>query len=205
MQEIKNISAYKQALYDKIVTTAMHAFAQKGIRRVKMDDIAAQLSISKRTLYELFENKEVLLFEGVKKYHEQINNRLRVISEESENVMDVMLKVYRMKVDEFRSTSPQFYSDIVKYPEVMDYLKKKSKESHSRHLLFLKRGVEEGFFRNDVNLELVGKMFEAQGLYIMQQKLYTQFNIEDIFDILVFVSLRGLCTPKGILVLEKFH
>ena len=204
MQEIKNISAYKQGLYDKIVMTAMRAFAQKGIRGVKMDDIAAQLSISKRTLYELFENKEVLLFEGVKKYHELVDERLRQISEECENVMEIILKVYRMKVEEFRSTSPQFYSDIVKYPDVMAFLAKEGKKTQTRHLSFLKMGVDEGFFRKDINMELVGKMFEAQGQYIMQHKLYKQFDIEDIFNNLVFLSLRGLCTHKGILMLEKF-
>ena len=205
MQEIKNTTAYKQGLYDKIVTAAMHAFAQKGIRGVKMDDIATQMNISKRTLYELFENKELLLFEGVKKYHRQMEERLRNISKESDDVMEIILKVYRMKVEEFRSTSPLFYSDIVKYPQVMAFLSKEGKESQSRQLLFLRRGVDEGFFRNDVNLELFGKMFEAQGQFIMQQKLYKQFNIEEIFDNLVFVSLRGLCTQKGICALEKFH
>lgn len=205
MQEIKNTTAYKRGLYDKIVTAAMHAFVQKGIRGVKMDDIATQMNISKRTLYELFENKELLLFEGVMKYHRQMEERLRNISEESDDVMEIILKVYRMKVEEFRSTSPLFYSDIVKYPQVMAFLSKESKESQSRQLIFLKRGVDEGFFRNDVNLELVGKMFEAQGQFIMQQKLYKQFNIEEIFDNLVFVSLRGLCTQKGICALEKLH
>ena len=62
MQDFKNISTYKEALKDKILTTAMTAFARNGIRAVKMDDIANALSISKRTLYEVYRNKEDLLF-----------------------------------------------------------------------------------------------------------------------------------------------
>lgn len=57
MQEKKNISTYREALKDKILETAMVAFAEKGIRAVKMDDIANSLSISKRTLYEIYGNK----------------------------------------------------------------------------------------------------------------------------------------------------
>jgi len=71
MQETKEISAYKQGLKGKILEMAMKAFGEKGIRAVKMDDVAVYLGISKRTLYELYDNKEQLLFEGVKMYHEQ--------------------------------------------------------------------------------------------------------------------------------------
>ena len=49
-----------------ILETAMSEFKAKGIKRVRMDDIAHQLGISKRTLYEVFSNKEQLLLEGVK-------------------------------------------------------------------------------------------------------------------------------------------
>ena len=66
MQEFKNLSAYRRGLKGKILETAMVMFAKNGIKAVRMDDIASSLNISKRTLYEIFENKEVLLFEGIK-------------------------------------------------------------------------------------------------------------------------------------------
>ena len=50
MQEIKNISTYRQSLKDKILETSMKMFQEKGIRAVKMDVISNRLSISKRTL-----------------------------------------------------------------------------------------------------------------------------------------------------------
>ena len=49
---------YRQELKGKILQTAMEEFTQKGVRAVKMDDIATRLSISKRTLYEIYSNKE---------------------------------------------------------------------------------------------------------------------------------------------------
>ena len=62
MSETKNISAYRQSLRDRILEVAMQAFREKGIKAVKMDDIAASLTISKRTLYEVYENKLRLRF-----------------------------------------------------------------------------------------------------------------------------------------------
>ena len=63
MAKYKNITPtiYRQELKGKILVTAMSLFKREGIKRVKMDDIAQALSISKRTLYETYENKEQLL------------------------------------------------------------------------------------------------------------------------------------------------
>ena len=68
MQDLKETTSYRTALKDKILESAMLLFAQQGIRAVKMDDIATSLAISKRTLYELFDDKETLLAVGLQKY-----------------------------------------------------------------------------------------------------------------------------------------
>ena len=95
MQENRQISSYRQALKERILKTAMELFATHGVKAVKMDDIAASLGISKRTLYEIYENKEVLLLAGVKSHHEMMRTQtldsqqrdvhrdLRLSSEES--------------------------------------------------------------------------------------------------------------------------
>ena len=205
MQEIKTISAYKQSLRERILETAMSAFVENGIRGVKMDDIASRLSISKRTLYEIFDNKEDLLFEGVKRYHELVGKRMREIGEESANVMEILLNAYRLKIEEFRSTNTAFYSDIVKYPQIVDFLNAEKIDMRSRQIEFLKRGVAEGYFRPDVDYELTGFMLDALGQCVVAEELYKRYPIEEIFKNLIFVTLRGFCTMKGIEVLDAFQ
>ena len=56
-------TAYKQELKEKILTSSMHEFLIHGVKSVRMDDIANSLGISKRTLYEIYSNKEELLLE----------------------------------------------------------------------------------------------------------------------------------------------
>jgi len=204
MQEIKTISAYRQGLRLKILDMAMQAFAEKGIRAVKMDTISARLAISKRTLYELFANKEYLLSEGVKHYREQQRRRMESIVAESHNVMEIMLKVYRLKVEEFRSTSPLFYADLAKYPEVRAFLQQEQQRNKGQLVSFLRRGVEEGYFRRDVDVELFSRVFEAMGGFVMHNELYRYYTIEAIFNNLFLVTLRGFCTPKGVEALELF-
>lgn len=204
MQEIKNISTYKQSLKDRILETAMSLFAENGIRAVKMDDIANKLSISKRTLYEVYKDKEYLLFEGVKKYYRMRHEQMKQKALESDNVMDIILQAYRMKVDEFRVTNSMFYSDIAKYPNILRYFEEEKKKNRTQFMDFLSRGVAEGYFRDDVNFELIAHMFDALGTYIMSEQLYKRYTISDVFVNLVFVSLRGFCTSEGVKVLDGF-
>ena len=58
MQKLNTPTEYRRQLRKRILEVASLEFRSKGIRSVKMDDIANSLSISKRTLYEIYENKE---------------------------------------------------------------------------------------------------------------------------------------------------
>lgn len=204
MQETKNISPYKKGLRDKIITTAMEAFAQKGIRQVKMDDVAKELGISKRTLYEIFDKKEDLLYEGVKFYLGDRRTQMEVKAQECKNVMEIILQAYKLKVEEFRQTNPCFYTDLVKYPKVARYLAQQNQQMLTNMTKFIERGIEEGYFRKEVNPELVARLFDALGKYVMEQQLYCLYTIEDIFTNLVFVTIRGICTEKGIEVIKQW-
>ncbi|SEE07674.1 transcriptional regulator, TetR family [Prevotella sp. lc2012] len=203
MQETKEISAYKQGLRGKILETAMNAFGEKGIRAVKMDDVAVDLGISKRTLYELYDNKEQLLFEGVKVYNEQRQILIKEKTKNCGNVMEILLTVYRIKVEEFRQTNPLFYADLVKYPKVARFLHQQNQYIHTEMQKFIQRGVSEGFFREDVDEALTMHLFDALGEYVMMNQLYRRYTIEDIFKNIIFVSLRGICTEKGVVALDR--
>ena len=62
----------KKLIRMQVIKAAAEAFSQKGIKNVRMDDIASSLSISKRTLYELFADKEELLVEVVRIHREEV-------------------------------------------------------------------------------------------------------------------------------------
>lgn len=204
MQELKSLSAYRQGLKGKILDTAMTLFAKKGIKAVKMDDIARTLNISKRTMYELYDNKEVLLFEGIKSYNQRREKEMSEFVKGNTNVMDIILNVYKVKVEEFRFTSPSFYDDIEKYPKVMAYLEKSREENRKELTAFLDKGVKEGYFREDIHYDLVTILFDSIGQLFLQKRLYAHFSIESVLNNIMFISLRGICTIKGIEVLDKF-
>ena len=108
-----------------------------------------------------------------------------------------------MKVANFKNTNPLFFTEMVKYPELQVFLEEQNNHMRENSLLFIQRGVDEGYFRADLNYKMAVLQFDAMGEYVMQKELYRQYSIEDIFRNLVFVSLRGLCTDKGIKAIDE--
>ena len=113
------------------------------------------------------------------------------------------MKYYRIKVEEGHATSQAFYNDLIKYPRVLRYLNREKMHTRENLLKFFERGVNEGYFRDDINYELAARLFDAIGRYVMEQRLYSQYSIEELFTSLSFVSLRVLCTEKGLKKLER--
>ena len=205
MQETKQITSYKQSLRDRILDTVIQAFAERGIKAVRMDDVAHTLGISKRTLYEIFDTKETVIFEGIKRHNQLKDEEIsRYAKDPSHDVLDIIIHLYRISLKESGGLPPSFYEDLFKYPQIVTYMEQKRVQQKQSFLKFMRRGVEEGFFRSDINYELVSHQFEALRRYLRDTRLYEKYTFEELFFNLLFVTLRGFSTPKGIKKLDLF-
>lgn len=91
-------TCYKLELRNRILKAAMTEFLHKGVKSVKMDDIANTLAISKRTLYEIYSNKEELLLEAVRIHEQEFNDHMLQYSlDKNHNVMDIIIEFYKKK------------------------------------------------------------------------------------------------------------
>ena len=66
----------KLELRDKIIAFAMPEFYKRGVKAVKMDEISVELHVSKRTVYEIFGDKEEMLIAGIKAKHEEMKRNV---------------------------------------------------------------------------------------------------------------------------------
>ena len=195
---------YKLSLRNKILDTAIKAFCERGIKAVKMDDVASALGISKRTLYEIFDTKEVVLYEGLKRYHSQKDEKLRSYAQRHD-VLDIIIYLYRCHMEDTGTLPPMIYDELSKFPRIVTYLEGNRQKNQKRFLQFISRGVDEGYFLEGVNYNLVANLFEAMNKYIHHHRLYERYSFEDLFFNMLFVTLRGFCTPKGIGKLDTFY
>ena len=204
MQEIKNFTNYKLQLMDRILDTVVAAVTTRGIKAVKMDDVATELGISKRTLYEIYDDKETLVLEGVKHYHQRKKTALNVYAANNHNVLDVIIHFYEIHIKESKTVNPLFYEDMIKYPRIVAYFEQKRQHGRDDFQNFMKRGVEEGLFRDDIDYSIITHVFEALGSYMREKHLYQRYTFEELFFNMLFVSLRGVCTMEGIRQLDNF-
>jgi len=204
MQKTTKPTEYRKELKGKILHSAMVLFRQHGIRAVKMDDIAASLGISKRTLYEIFPNKEDLLLEGIRMSHAAGEQHMRMfLEEENRTTMDILMEFYRKRMEELSAIPPVFLSEITHFPRVYAYMKAKREASKERTLKFFQKGIDEGYFRADVDYMLIVQMAESIMQNAIANNLYKEYDLTYIFRNILFLFLRGFCTAKGLAIVDK--
>lgn len=169
-----------------------------------MDDIASGLSISKRTLYELFRDKEELLLDVMKLHREEMKNYMEKIASKAENVLEVILRFYQRSAQDFQKTNRKFFEDIEKYPKVMAYIGESRRENLNSAMEFYEKGVEQGIFRKDVNYEIVQAMVSEQMDILVRSEVCKSYSLAEIYETIVFMHMRGISTEKGLKIVDDF-
>ena len=188
---------------EQVLEFAFNEFVQKGLKAVKMNDIAFALSMSKRTLYEMFGDKEGLLIECFKFNQEKGHQEYEKLRKESKNSLETIIKLYRQRIDEMTNVNPAFLSDIQKYDRVMEHLEKLSKEKNEIALRFSEECVENGLFRKDIDYKLLFLSFDVMNKALLSNEVYQQYGLENIVNTINMTFLRGLCTQKGLEIIDS--
>ena len=196
-------TTYRQELKEKILITAITLFHKHGIRSVKMDDIANELKISKRTLYEIYSNKEELLLEVVRRDKQREKRRLDEIGRTGSNVINIIIEICRFRLEEFSQINPLFFEEIHKYPELLAYVRRVHDEREIDAHAFIQRGIDEGLFLPNLNYNIVRTMTVALQNAIMNQYLYKKYDIKELAHVSILFFIRAYCTIKGVKLLDE--
>ena len=163
-------SVPRTELKKRIVETAMQAFKSHGIKSITMDDIAVSLGISKRTLYEVFANKEMLLEACILKEREDMKAYVDEMLATSDHVLEVLLKLYLHSIERFHATHKSFFEDLKKYPKVYELFKSDKKHDSAEAVSFFKEGVKQGIFRDDINFAIVNLLVRELEKFICEYR-----------------------------------
>lgn len=120
MEENTKNPAPRAELKKRIIDSSLEAFTKHGIKSITMDEIASSLGISKRTLYEVFYDKETLLEACVLRRQEMEEQYLKEVQAVAGNVLEVILKLFQYSIEQFHATNKKFFEDIKKYPRVAE-------------------------------------------------------------------------------------
>jgi AcrR family transcriptional regulator len=194
---------------DRIIEEASESFKTFGIRSVTMDSLANQLGMSKRTIYEIFSDKDDLLMAVLTRMAQQQRDLVKKVLDESENSIYAIFRMLEISRDNFQSLSPTFQADLKKYHH--DVLLKNAENiempDYRNHYLVIERGMEEGLFRKDLNTELINRGLYNLGRSMMDndQYPYEKFTRREVIRNIFINYLRGISTLKGLELINRLE
>lgn len=186
---------------ERIVQQAMEMFVSQGIKAVRMDDIAQHLGVSKRTLYELFGDKETLLYLAMQSYFEWHRQQWVELSRNEKNVLESLFRVLEHAMNESETVS-RIVENLRKfYPSVHRKLMQEGYSRNSSELRrMLEQGIADGLFLGDINVELAIAVFyhTARAFTVHTDFLLPEgLGRRSAFTQIVSTFFRGIATAKG--------
>jgi TetR/AcrR family transcriptional regulator, cholesterol catabolism regulator len=184
-------------------------FFKYGIKSVTMDDISRELGMSKKTLYQYFENKIDLLSQIMKLHEEHDITVLEKCTVEATDAIDEMLKIAQhatVEIGKMMSAQTTVY-DMQKY--YRDIWLGFEKGMNKRVFLCMKdnieRGKKEGLYRENVDAEVIAKLYVSKMFSIINEDMFPihEYNKLRLFKQHLLYHIYGVATPKGIKLFEK--
>jgi AcrR family transcriptional regulator len=193
-------------LRDRIIQQAGELFVKHGIKRISMDEIASKLGISKRTIYQNFEDKEDLLLQYIRHTEMMKGEYIKDFSTNEHTVVHVFLRIIEMH-KEFDFFNVQFLDDVKKY-----YPKAKQEliDQQNRGIVFVKQfleeGMKQGVVRKDLNIEVVSFLLQDSNRTFIDATRLTNktFSNWELFFTSMINFIRGISTARGIEIVDTF-
>ncbi len=192
---------------ERIITESLKLFTRYGIRSITMDAIAENLGISKRTIYELFKNKDELLENCIIHSMKEKERNTEIIINNSANVIDAFLSVIKESVNIMKEINPIFFLDAKKYhPEVFRCKGKEHEEKEYNIIIqLIKQGEKEGYIKKDINEEIITKLVMEQFKILGDDELFPpeKYSKSEIFKNIAINFIRGIATEKGLKIIDN--
>ncbi|HRT47038.1 MAG TPA: helix-turn-helix domain-containing protein [Bacteroidales bacterium] len=193
----------------KILEGAAELFRRYGIRSVTMDMIASHVGVSKRTIYEIFSDKNELLAGVLSLMASKQKNLIEKILSESENIIAAIFRLMEVHIEHIQSMSPGFFDDMKKFHQELAGRKDLKCEipDYRNNRQAIERGVKEKLFRKDINIDIVNRTLYGMMFSVMNNDLYPfeQFSRRDVLKNTIVIYLKGIATPEGLEIIQKLE
>lgn len=189
-----------------IIETASVLFMQKGCRTISMDDVCAELRMSKKTLYTYFPKKEDLIEAVLLRWmtiqREYITKKMTELN--SVDFFVAMTNHLRKSVND----QPYVFIEELKkyYPRLNERFEEQQKEfTMSSFSHNLKKGIEEGYFREDLDIELLSLFHAIQikNTFEMMKNSSNKYTKKRLVEFFIDVMVHLIANEKGLKYIKE--
>lgn len=194
---------------ETILSSVADLYLKYGIRSVSMDDLAHHQGISKKTLYQYFEDKNDLVNHVTSKLLDERMNEYRSAIEGAINAIDELFAVSKLMRKHFSEINPALMYDLQKYytQAWQLFLKHEDEVVYRMVVNNLERGKSEHYFRMDINVNVLAKIRVAQIHLSFDERIFPkdEFNFTDVQLQLFDHFVHGVLTETGLLLYKNYQ
>ena len=193
---------------EHIIAKASEMFVLHGIKSVRMDDIAQTLGVSKRTLYEMFGDKEELLYLCMSNFLEKQRVNVNELAKSAASILESILHGF-LNMMQYSDVNNRIMNNLQKfYPSVFQRIHKECGEAGRTNFRdAIRKCVDEGYLvgRFDMDLAITVLYYTAMGVVARRDFPYPEgVSPQKAFRHIVICFFRGVATAKGLEVVDKF-
>lgn len=193
---------------ERILAKANELFHRYGIRSVSMDDIAAQLGMSKKTLYQYYTDKDELVHAVFDVILATNRNNCLDCTKRGENAIHEVFLSFDIMEEMLKTMNPSVLFDMHKYhPSAY-----KKFDDFRNGFLYkiirsnLDKGVKEELYREDIDTDILTRYRLHSVLLSFNPEVFPTVKTNAVYieQQLIECFLYGLATPKGYKLIEKY-
>jgi AcrR family transcriptional regulator len=193
----------------RILEKGTQLFFRYGVKSVTMDAIAAELGISKKTIYQHFADKDTMVLQVVEIFVQQDEVKWAELDKQFPNVIEKMFKSFEMMKEMLTQMDPRLLFEIEKYfPKAYKVFRDYNEKGIHAHLITdFKKGIQFGYFRRDIDVELLARLRMAEVGLAFNPDFYPN-NKLSLFEtqmVLMDIFMRGILTEKGLTLYNSYQ
>jgi hypothetical protein len=195
-------------LKELILEKTRELFLTIGFKSVTMDQIAYDMGISKKTIYNFFENKNELVKAVTSYMFNSITNGVTEIKKNSNNPINELydINLFLIKYLKKESVSPLYQLEKY-YPLIHKEINKKQFDFITKSTTgSLNNGIKLGLFRKDIKIDFISRLY-FKGMIGIRDLDTFPLNLYDPVSLKIdFIEyhLRAIVTEKGLKKLNHF-
>ena len=189
--------------FKEILERVLVLYMKYGIKSITMDDVARELSISKKTLYLYVKDKADLVDKAVE--HQLSVHRCEIakIDTQKLNAIDILIQASKFVCEQFKNMNSSVSYDMQKYypnswSKIVDY---RSSHIFEHIKLNMQLGIEQGLYRSDLNIDIISHLYvlKMEEVFLRTDDgILKKFTSEEIFNTMFHYHIRAITNKKGL-------
>lgn len=191
----------------KIIDTATEVFLSEGFYRIPVDELAAKLKMSKKTIYKHFPSKDILVKEVALSFIRKLSRSIEEIFIEEMNAIEKLIKMFAFIMKTLMGVNRKFLSDLENYAQdvwkELDEFRSKFMMAHLSKII--EQGKKEELFIDKPSLIIITIFISSiRGVINPEFLIHNRFSVKDAFLFTIEILMNGITTSKGKKLFKRF-